>query len=90
MTPSDSPSPDARESSKEAVSTVQEQFEAYVSGLRTTLEHAARAGTAGERIRSEADRLIDEYRQRLDQADDYAAAQRWFERFKDEAERLRT
>ena len=75
--------------SDEAVEAVIERFEAYVSELRTTLGHAGRAGTAGERTRSEADRLIGEYRRHLDQAEDYASAERWFERFRTEAERLR-
>ena len=89
MTPSDEPSDDTAEGTREAVATVRERFEAYASDLRTTLEHAARAGTAGERDRAEADRLIREYRQRLDQEDDYVAAERSFERFREEAERLR-
>ena len=89
MTPSEPTSTDAAGGSQEAVATVRERFEAYVSDLRTTLDHAARAGTAGERVLAEADRLIDAYRQRLDQAEDYASAQRWYERFRTEAERLR-
>lgn len=90
MTPRNDTSDQSAGGSREAVATVRERFEAYVSDLRTTLEHAARAGTASERVRSEADRLVQEYRQRLRDADDYAAAERWFERFRAEAERLRT
>ena len=89
MTPNEPTSTGAAGGSEEAVAAVRKRFEAYVSDLRTTLEHAGRAGTAGERVLAEADRLIDEYRQRLDQADDYASAQQWYERFRTEAERLR-
>ena len=89
MTPPEESSTDTAQGSQEAVSTVRERFESYVSDLRTTLEHAARAGTVGERHRSKADRLIREYRERLDEAGDYVAAQRGFDRFKEEAERLR-
>lgn len=75
--------------SKEAVQTVMKQFETYAGDVQTRLEHGALAGTAGDRVREEADRLVAEYRRRIESSDGLAAARKWFEEFKDRAQNLR-
>ena len=73
----------------ETMQAVLDRFESYASDLSTRLDHGARAGTAGERVRDEAQRLIDEYRGRIEQAGGYAEAEQALEAFREEARRLR-
>jgi hypothetical protein len=80
---------DTQTGSEEAVQAVMRDFESYAGDLTTRLAHGARAGTAGERVRDEANRLIEDYRARIDKASDLAEAQKWLSAFKREAQRLR-
>jgi hypothetical protein len=74
---------------REALAIVIERFEAYARDLETRLAHGARAGTAGERVREEAEALEAQYRRRIENAGDLSAAEDALASFKEEAQRLR-
>lgn len=71
------------------VRSVLDRFDEYASDFMVRMRHGEAAGTAGGRVRQEADRLVAEYRGRIEAADGFAEAQRLFDAFREEARRLR-
>ena len=79
----------AQRGSREAVGMVLERFEEYLDDVRTRARQAKPAGTTGTGALDEIDRLARDTRQRIERAGDPAEAERAFQLFKEDVQRMR-